>query len=88
MFRASTCSSSGGLIVLLQPLVLSNSVSGRLVHEFRAGVTSALNGRLQSGTIPEAAIIQLDLLKMSMVMLETCRGSECNILLQNKRIVH
>jgi hypothetical protein len=38
-------------------------------------LTSALNGRLQSGAIPEAAIIQLDLLKMSMVLLETCRGS-------------
>jgi hypothetical protein len=37
-------------------------------------LTSALNGRLQSGTIPKAAIIQLYLLKMSMVMLETCRG--------------
>jgi hypothetical protein len=37
--------------------------------------TSARNGRLQSGTIPEPAIIQLDLLKMSMMMLKTCRGS-------------
>jgi hypothetical protein len=35
-------------------------------------LTSALNGRLQSGTITEAAVIQLDLLKMSIVMLETC----------------
>jgi hypothetical protein len=38
-------------------------------------LTSALNGCSQSGTIPEAAIIQLDVLKMSIVMLETCRGS-------------
>jgi hypothetical protein len=36
---------------------------------------SALNGHLQSGTIKEAAIKQLDLLKIIMVMLEKCRGS-------------
>jgi hypothetical protein len=44
-------------------------------------LTSALNGRLQSGTIPEAAMFQFDFLKMSMVMLETYRGSQYNILL-------
>jgi hypothetical protein len=38
-------------------------------------LTSALKGRLESVTIPEAAIIKLDLLKLSMVMLEICTGT-------------
>jgi len=36
--------------------------------------TGVLYGRLQRVTIPDAVIIQFDLLKMSMVLLETCRG--------------
>ena len=36
--------------------------------------TGVLYGLLQSVTIPDAVIIQIDLLKMSMVLLETCRG--------------
>ena len=36
MFRAVPCSSSGGQIVLLQPLVLSLSVNGRTVCRLRA----------------------------------------------------
>ena len=41
MFRAVPCSSSGGQIVLLQPLVSSLSVNGRTVCRWRAD--SALN---------------------------------------------
>jgi len=33
-----------------------------------------LYGRLQRVTIPDAVIIQYDLLKMSIILLETCRG--------------
>jgi len=40
MFRAAPCSSSGGQIVLLQPLVSSLSVNGRTVCRMRE---SALN---------------------------------------------
>jgi len=40
-FRAAHCSSSGGQIVLLQPLVLSPSVNSRMVCRLRAD--SALN---------------------------------------------
>jgi len=58
MFRAVLCSSSGGQTVLLQHLVSSLSV----------------NGRLQRVTIPDVVIIQFDFLKMSIVLLETCRG--------------
>jgi len=36
--------------------------------------TGILYGRLQRVTIPEAVIIQFVLLKMSKVLLETCRG--------------
>jgi hypothetical protein len=45
----------------------------------RSGISpllaSASNGRALSGKIPEAAFIQLYLLRMSIVVLETCRGS-------------
>ena len=36
MFRTVLCSSSGGQIVLLQPLVSSLSVNGRTVRQLRA----------------------------------------------------
>jgi len=36
MFRAAPCSSSGGQIVLLQPLVSSPSVNSRTVCRLRA----------------------------------------------------
>jgi len=36
--------------------------------------TGILYGRLQRVTIPDAVIIQFDLLKMSIVLLETCFG--------------
>jgi len=36
--------------------------------------TGILHSRLQTVTIPDAVIIQFVLLKMSVVLLETCRG--------------
>ena len=75
MFRAVLCSSSGGQIVLLQHLVSSLSVNGRTVRRLSAELsTGVLYGCLQRVTIPDAVIIQFDLLKMSKVLLETCRG--------------
>jgi hypothetical protein len=59
MFRAVCCSSSGGLIVYMQTLISSLSVGGS--HLYRV-------------TIPETVYIQLDLLKMSSVLIETCGG--------------
>jgi len=41
--------------------------------------TCILYGYLQRVTIPEAVVIQLVLLMMSSVLLETCWGAECNI---------
>jgi len=78
MLRAIPCSSSGGQIVLLQHLVSSLSVSSHSVHRLRADCsplsTGALNGCLRRVMIPDAVTTQFDLLKMSMVLLETCRG--------------
>jgi len=48
------------------------------VHRLRADcsplLTGALSGCLQSVTIQDAVTIQFDLLRMSMVLLEKCRG--------------
>ena len=78
MFRAARCSSSGGPIVLPQPLVSSPSVSSRTVCGWRADCSPLsiriLYGCLQRMTIPEAVVIQLVLLMMSSVLLETCWG--------------
>ena len=79
MFRAAPCSSSGGQILLLQPLVSSLSVNSRTVCRWRADCsplsTCILYGCLQRVTIPEAVVIQFVLLRMSRVLLETCWGS-------------
>jgi len=50
--------------VLLQHMVSSLSVNGR----------TELHGRLQTVTIPDAVTTQFDLLKMSIVLLDTRRG--------------
>ena len=55
MFRATSCSSSGGQIVLIQHLVSSLSVCGRPVPE----------GHLQRVTIPDAVLIQFDLQRVT-----------------------
>ena len=76
MFRATSCSSSGGQILLIQHLVSSLSVSGLPVHRQRESSlsTCAPDGHLQRVTIPDAVLIQFDLLMMSTTFLETCRG--------------
>ena len=78
MVRAARCSSSGGPIVLPQPLVSSPSVSSRTVCRWRADCsplsTCILYGCLQRVTIPEAVVIQLIILMISSVLLETCWG--------------
>jgi len=81
MFRAISCSSSGGHFVLTQHLVSSLSVSDRPVHKLRKKKSSfstcSPNGHLPRVMIPDAVLIQNDLLKMSKILLETCtcRGS-------------
>ena len=76
MFRAARCSSSGGQIVSPQPLVSSLFTNSRTVCRWRADCsplsTFILFGCLQRVTILEAVAIQLVLLMMSSVLLETC----------------
>jgi len=55
MFRAVRCSSSGGIIVQVQPLVSSLSAGDCPVHR----LTGAQHSHLQRVTIPEAAYVQL-----------------------------
>ena len=80
VFRAISCSSSGGQIVFIQHLVSSLSVSDRPVHRLRRNwsdptssfSTCAPDGQLLRVTIPDTVLIQFDLLKMSKILLETC----------------
>jgi len=60
MFRAILSSSSGGQIVLVQDLVSSLETTDHSL--------------VSRGTIADAVIIQFDLLKMSLIVLETRRG--------------
>ena len=71
MFRATSCSSSGGQIALIKYMVWSMSVSGRLVHRLRESSlsTCAPDGHLKRVTIPDAVLIKSDLLMMSITLL-------------------
>jgi hypothetical protein len=68
VFRMSNCIIAASGIVTLCKRPYSTPVESSLLS------TGVLYGHLQRVTIPDAAIIQFDLLKMSMVLLETCRG--------------
>ena len=74
MFRAVLCSSSGGRIITASGIVTlckqlySTPVESSLLS------TDVLYSCLQTVTLPDAVIIQFDLLKMSKVLLETRRG--------------
>ena len=64
MFQTISCSSSGLHTVLIQHVVSSLSVSDRSV---------APDGHLlYRVTIPDAVLIQFDLLRMSKILFETC----------------
>jgi hypothetical protein len=61
----------------MQPLVSTLSAGDCPVHRLRKNLTGAQDSHLQGVTIPEAAHIYnyyVDLLMMSRVMVETCRG--------------
>ena len=70
MFRAISCSSSGGQIVLIQRLV--SSLHPQQVTVRCTGCTGAPNGHWLRVTIPDAVLIQFDLPRMSKILLETC----------------
>ena len=62
--------------VRIQNDVPSLSVSDHMLQWLKENslLTSVTYGRSQRVTVPDAVHIQLNLLKMSIVMLETCRG--------------
>ena len=78
MFRALLCSSSGGQIVLVQHLVSSLPLGDcsvcRLREDCSPLLTSVLNSQLKVVIIPDALLTQFDLLKMRVIVLETCRA--------------
>jgi len=67
IFRRSNCIATASGIVTLHKQLFSALVESGTLNR-------ALNSCLQRVTIPDAVAIQFDLLKMSMVLLETCRG--------------
>jgi len=67
--RGSNCIIAASGIVTLCKQLCSTPVESRL----SLLSTGVLYSRLQRVTVPDAAIIQFDLLKMSMVRFETCR---------------
>ena len=70
IFRRTNCIITVSGIVTLCKRPYSTPVESGL-SPFSTGV---LYGSLQRVTIPEAVIIQFVLLKMSIVLLKTCRG--------------
>ena len=68
MFLALSCSSSGGQI-LVQHLVSSLCLGDCLGTN--PLLTCVLNSHLKRVTIPDAVLIQFDLLRMSIIVLET-----------------
>jgi len=76
MFRALLCLSSEGQIVLVQHLVSSLSLGDCSVRRLREDesppVTCVMNSHLKRVTIPDAVLTQFVLLKMGIIVLETC----------------
>jgi len=82
MFRASSRSSSGAQQLQWQPLVLplerggSSAVgrgwAGRPAGQPARPRPTAPDGHLLTVTIPDAILIQFDLLRMNKILLETC----------------
>ena len=70
IFRRSNCIVTASGIVTLCKRLYSTPVESRICLLS----TGVLYGCLQRVTIPDAVIIQFDLLKMSIVLLEKCRG--------------
>jgi len=69
IFRRINCIiTAAGIVTLCKWLYSIPDESRRLLS------SDILYSRLQRVTIPDAMIIQFVLLKMSMLMLETCRG--------------
>ena len=70
IFRRTNCILTASGIVALCKRLYSTPVKSGLSPL----LTGVLYSRLQRATIPDAVRIQFVLLKMGMLMLETCRG--------------
>ena len=80
-FRATPCSSAGGPILLIQHLVSLLSVSGHPVCRLREYLSTSIpDGHLQRVNIPDAVLVQFDLLMMSRTLLETHVEDLINVL--------
>ena len=66
--QEDNCISTASGIVTVFKLLFSTQVARGLVG------TCVLNGHLKRVTIPDAVLIQFVLLKMNIIVLETCRG--------------
>ena len=88
IFRRTNCIiTASGIVILCKRLHSMLDESRLLCSLLSSGI---LCSRLQRVTIPDAVIIQFVLLKMGMLMFETCL-EDCNvtyILFMNKGIVH
>jgi len=76
MFRALLCSSSGGQIILVQHLVPSLSLGDCSVHRLREdsrNLCTEQSPKDSDGT--RCCTNTIFLLKMSIIVLETCRGA-------------
>jgi hypothetical protein len=71
-FRRSNCIVTASGIVTLRKQLCSAPVESGLREDCSPLSTGALNSCLRRVTIPDAVTIQSDLLKLSMVLLETC----------------
>ena len=72
IFRRTNCIiTASGIVTLCKRLYIMSVESGLLCSVFSTGI---LYCTVQRVTIPDAVIIQFVLLKMGMLMLETCRG--------------
>ena len=75
IFRRKNCIiTASGIVTLCNRLY--SMLDERRLSLLSTGILYSL---LQRVTIPDAVIIQFVLLKMGMVMLETCGGLQCNI---------
>ena len=77
MFRALLCLPSAGKIVLAPHLVSSLSLGDCSAHRLREDespfLTYVLNSHLNRVTIPDAVLIQFDLLNICIIVIETYR---------------
>ena len=69
--RTNFIITASGIVILCKRLYSMPVESGLQSSMLSSGI---LYSRLQRVTIPDAVIIQFVLLKMGMLMLETCRG--------------